>query len=484
MEERARILGVDDSLTIRKALELVLKPAGYQLELAASGAEALEKARGFRPSVLLLDFILPDMRGTEVCKKLAADPETATIPVVLISAKGAEIRQAYQDVGNVVSYITKPFTPEDVTGVVADVLARAKEGSLIKPDLAAAAPAAAVAPAPAPVAPPAVAPAAAPVVPAPVAAAPAAASVPAARVEPPPITIAPPAPVEPPAPLAGVPPPPAAAPVEAPAAEAWEEGEEGAEEEVAARVPAISDAARREAMEGVLEALRSGLEGVYVEEVDTTTGAAADEAKSYTDLASQLTHQLGETLVQARSGARFILSSDGSVRSLQEMLFDAYRRVCRLFFRAVGTGAVGDEEQAARARVLVACRKESDLYESMQLLGRQDEWHGLVIGQRFRQLPIMLRLYGPTHLVVEAGRGALWDQLRIVRSMPEGRRLKILAIVRPDGEPGKDAAVFSELGIDAVVEDGPDVLDAVRSEILSGQRGVRGLPAGAMSAAG
>lgn len=466
MEEQARILGVDDSLTIRKALELVLKPAGYNLELAASGAEALEKARGFRPSVLLLDFILPDMRGTEVCKKLAADPETATIPVVLISAKGAEIRQAYQDVGNVVSYITKPFTPEDVTGVVADVLARAREGVLVKPEMAA--------PVPAP-APPAAA------APSPIAAGPPAAA-PEAKPELPPITIAPPAPVEPPAPLAGVPLPavPAAEPA---AAETWEEAEEPGEEEAAA-VPAVADAARREAMEAVLEALRSGLEGVYVEEVDTTTGAAADEAKSYTDLVSQLTRQLGETLIQARSGARFILSSDGSVRSLQEMLFDAYRRVCRLFFRAVGTGAVGEEEQAARARVLVACRRESDLYETLQSLAHQEQWHGLMIGARFRQLPVMLRLYGPTHLVVEGARGALWDQVRVVRAMPEGRRLKIVAVTRPEGELATDRRAIAELGVDVVLEDGPEVLDALRTEILSGQRTSRNLSAGGLSATG
>ena len=100
------------------------------LELAASGAEAVEKARGFQPAAILLDFILPDMRGTEVCRRLAADPETAGIPVVLISAKGAEIRQAYQDVGNVVGYIAKPFTPEAIIEVLRDVVARARDGSL------------------------------------------------------------------------------------------------------------------------------------------------------------------------------------------------------------------------------------------------------------------------------------------------------------------------------------------------------------------
>src|SRR3990172_12431048 len=89
-------------------------------------------ARGFRPAAILLDFILPDMRGPEVCRRLAADPDTARIPVVLISAKGAEIQQAYQDVGNVVGYIAKPFTPETIIEMLGDVVARSREGVLTK----------------------------------------------------------------------------------------------------------------------------------------------------------------------------------------------------------------------------------------------------------------------------------------------------------------------------------------------------------------
>ena len=126
MEGKPRILGVDDSLTIRRALEIVLKPAGYELELAADGAGAIEMAKAVNPALILLDFILPDMRGTDVCRRLAADPDTANIPIVLISAKGAEIRQAYRDVGNVVTYITKPFKPQDVTSTVSEVLAGKK----------------------------------------------------------------------------------------------------------------------------------------------------------------------------------------------------------------------------------------------------------------------------------------------------------------------------------------------------------------------
>src|SRR5262245_15543737 len=123
MEQPVHILACDDSVTIRKALELILVPAGFQVEFAVNGAEAIEKAKQSAPSILLLDFILPDLRGTEVCRELLADPQTRQIPVVLISARGAEIRQAYHDVDNVIDYLTKPFTPDAVLGVIRDVLA-------------------------------------------------------------------------------------------------------------------------------------------------------------------------------------------------------------------------------------------------------------------------------------------------------------------------------------------------------------------------
>jgi CheY-like chemotaxis protein len=433
MGEGQRILGVDDSLTIRKALELVLKPAGYNLELAASGAEAIEKAKQFRPAIVLLDFILPDMRGTEVCKHLAADPATAGIPVVLISAKGAEIRQAYHDVGNVVNYITKPFTPEDLTGIVAEVLSQAQEAALEAVPVAV--PVAEVPPVPVvevrpPVAPP-----------------PAFARVP--------VLLPVPTParpiierVVPPAPPAGL---------EPVAAEAWEEAEE-AEEEI---VPVHVVAERREALEVMFESLRAGLEGVYVEEIDTPAGAATDEARTYTDLVSRLARQLGETLDQARSGIRFALSSDGSVRSLDDNLFDAHRRFCRVLFRAATAGAVVQEIGATRARVLVACRRESDLFETLRRLVEKDAgWHGFMVCERFRQLPIMTRVFGPTHIVAEVSRmGALMDQVETLRAMPEARRFQIVGVCRAGENP--DPERLSSLGIRTLLRDGPDLWAAL-----------------------
>lgn len=125
----ARILIVDDSLTIRRALEFILKPPGYALEFAADGREALDRARDFQPDLILLDYVLPDMRGPDVCSALSAIPATAQTPVILVSAKGASIRQAYQDAQNVVSYITKPFKPQVVLSVVDKALARPQVAS-------------------------------------------------------------------------------------------------------------------------------------------------------------------------------------------------------------------------------------------------------------------------------------------------------------------------------------------------------------------
>jgi hypothetical protein len=215
---------------------------------------------------------------------------------------------------------------------------------------------------------------------------------------------------------------------------------------------------RREAMEEMFESLRAGLEGVYVEEVDTPAGAAADEARTYTQLVSKLTRQLSETLVQARSGTHFTLSHDGSVRSLGENLLDAYRRVCRLLFRAAAAGAVEQQTARTKARVLVICRRESPVFETLERIGRGGpQAYGLVVADRFGQLPMVTRLYGPTHLIVEAvTEGAIWEQLRILRSMPEAKRFRLL--VAAPAAAAVDHQAFEGIGAEAVLEDGPEFL--------------------------
>jgi CheY-like chemotaxis protein len=435
MQTASRVLAVDDSATIRKALQLILEPAGFDVEFAATGQEAVDKTRQTQPEVLLLDFILPDMRGTDVCRVLAADAETAGIPIILISTKGAEIRQAYQDLDNVVHYITKPFAPEDVTSAITEVLSQRRDGRLAKLH---ARPTGAAEPTGLPAregGPPRGQPTAAPV------------SLQAT----------------------------ADGDTSAGTAEPWEDGDGAVSDEdveiaVANRV---RDVARRETLDVMFETLRSGLEGVYVEEVDTPAGAAADEAKSYTDLASALAQQLVEALAQAQTGVHFGLCSDGSIRSLDDTLHDTFRRVCRLLFRAVGAGAVDNQlVSPTRPRVLVVCRTDSDLWERLALLASErNDWHVCGIRADVRQLAVMTRLYGPHHLIVDAGYGsALWDQLKVVRSLPEGQRLHILGVMhaRESSDPGApqaSAETLSALGVEVLEDPGRGLLDTISARI-------------------
>lgn len=86
MSEAARILIVDDELGARQTLEALLFSEGYELAFAASGAEALAKAAELTPDLILLDVMMPDMDGFEVCRRLRADPLLAEVPVIVVTA--------------------------------------------------------------------------------------------------------------------------------------------------------------------------------------------------------------------------------------------------------------------------------------------------------------------------------------------------------------------------------------------------------------
>ena len=87
----AKILVVDDEPDALELIEFNLKAAGYEVVTAADGAEGLKKARTAAPALILLDVMLPEMDGMEVCKILKRDAATAAIPVIMLTAKGAEI---------------------------------------------------------------------------------------------------------------------------------------------------------------------------------------------------------------------------------------------------------------------------------------------------------------------------------------------------------------------------------------------------------
>lgn len=85
------ILIVDDEPDLLRLIDLNLRREGYRTVLAAAGLEALAAARAESPSLVILDLMLPDLSGTEVCRRLRAAPETKDVPVIMLTARGEEI---------------------------------------------------------------------------------------------------------------------------------------------------------------------------------------------------------------------------------------------------------------------------------------------------------------------------------------------------------------------------------------------------------
>jgi DNA-binding response OmpR family regulator len=124
---KPKILVVDDE---PDALELVgfnLKRAGFDVVTALDGAEALRKARQLFPSLIVLDVMLPEMDGLEVCKQLRADPQTAATPIILLTARAAEIDRVLGLELGADDYLTKPFSARELILRIRNVLGRRSE---------------------------------------------------------------------------------------------------------------------------------------------------------------------------------------------------------------------------------------------------------------------------------------------------------------------------------------------------------------------
>ena len=111
MTSAARILLVDDELSIQRTLAPLLRSRGYDVEVAGTGADALQSASEHPPDLIVLDLGLPDLEGSEVCRRIRA---TAKMPIIILSARGNEAdKVAALDLG-ADDYVTKPFGPEEL----------------------------------------------------------------------------------------------------------------------------------------------------------------------------------------------------------------------------------------------------------------------------------------------------------------------------------------------------------------------------------
>jgi phosphate regulon transcriptional regulator PhoB len=120
-----RVLIVEDEPDIRDLLAFHLEREGYHVTRSRTGADALRQVRARPPDLILLDLMLPELGGLDVCRRLRQDPRTASVPIVMLTARGEEVDRILGLELGADDYIVKPFSPKEVVARVRAVLRRA-----------------------------------------------------------------------------------------------------------------------------------------------------------------------------------------------------------------------------------------------------------------------------------------------------------------------------------------------------------------------
>jgi CheY-like chemotaxis protein len=116
-----RVLVVEDHKTMREAVRMMLEPEGFVVLEATDGESALEAIRRDPPEMVLLDYGIPGLDGAEVLARLKADPATAPVPVIVVTAMGLEAKQEALALG-AAAFFTKPFSPAALLRTMATAL--------------------------------------------------------------------------------------------------------------------------------------------------------------------------------------------------------------------------------------------------------------------------------------------------------------------------------------------------------------------------
>lgn len=121
------ILVVEDEKNILELLKYNLEQEGFQVQTSNRGDLGLEQARKSKPDLILLDLMLPGLEGMEVCKILKQNEKTAAIPIIMLTAKSQEADKVVGLELGADDYVTKPFSPRELTARVKAVLRRGRE---------------------------------------------------------------------------------------------------------------------------------------------------------------------------------------------------------------------------------------------------------------------------------------------------------------------------------------------------------------------
>lgn len=117
-----KILIVDDEEFVRQLIQIKLKFYGIETVEAGNGLEAIEKAASEKPDLILLDVMMPKMNGFEACQRLKANPETAHIPIVMLTARGDPSAKERGENAGALEYLTKPFSPQKLAERILEIL--------------------------------------------------------------------------------------------------------------------------------------------------------------------------------------------------------------------------------------------------------------------------------------------------------------------------------------------------------------------------
>jgi two-component system, OmpR family, phosphate regulon response regulator PhoB len=128
VEQMAKILVIEDEPDLQQVLDYNLKQAGHEVIAAQGGEVGLSLAREQRPDLVLLDLMLPDLSGTEVCKSLKDSEVTRPIPVIMLTARGEEIDRVVGFELGADDYVVKPFSVRELLLRIQAILRRGKSG--------------------------------------------------------------------------------------------------------------------------------------------------------------------------------------------------------------------------------------------------------------------------------------------------------------------------------------------------------------------
>ena len=122
----ARVLVVEDEQDVAELLRYNLTKEGYEVILVANGGDALKRAREAKPELILLDIMVPQLNGWEVCRRLKQDAETRSIPVIMVTGRVEEGDKVLGFEMGADDYVTKPFSPRELVARIRAVIRRGK----------------------------------------------------------------------------------------------------------------------------------------------------------------------------------------------------------------------------------------------------------------------------------------------------------------------------------------------------------------------